>query len=57
MDKEYSVICPDEDLNENDEFILSIQKAILVTILEKKKITQNQYNYACELLEKKLRAR
>lgn len=57
MDNKYSVIGPDEDLNENDEFIFSIQKAILVTILEEKKITQNQYDYACELLEKKLRAR
>ncbi|MCH5211230.1 MAG: hypothetical protein J1F01_09750 [Oscillospiraceae bacterium] len=47
------VICPEEGLNNNDEITLGIQKIILVTLLEEKKINMSQYTNAVELLEKK----
>lgn len=49
------VICPEEGLNDNDEITLNIQKIMLVTLLEEKKININQYNDAVEYLEKKYR--
>ena len=51
------VICPEDGLNDNDEITLGIQKIILVTLLEEKKININQYNDAVEYLEKKYRQR
>ena len=47
------VICPEEGLNNNDEITLGVQKIILVTLLEEKKINMSQYTNAVELLEKK----
>ena len=47
------VICPAEGLNNNEEITLGIQKIILVTLLEEKKINMSQYTNAVELLEKK----
>lgn len=47
------VICPEEGLNDNDEITLNIQKIMLVTLLEEKKININQYNDAVRYLEKK----
>lgn len=47
------VICPEEGFTYNDEVILGIQKIILVTLLEEKKININQYNDAAQYLEKK----
>lgn len=49
------VICPAEGLNNNDNITRGIQKIILVTLLEEKKININQYNDAVEYLEKKYR--
>lgn len=49
------VICQEEGLNDNDEIALNIQKIMLVTLLEEKKININQYNDAVEYLEKKYR--
>ena len=49
------VICPAEGINNNDEITLNIQKIMLVTLLEEKKININQYNDAVEYLEKKYR--
>ena len=51
------VICPVEDLNNNDEITLSIQKIILVTLLEEKKINKNQYDDAVQCLKKKYKRR
>ena len=51
------VICPEDGLNDNDEITLGIQKIILVTLLEEKKINIHQYNDAVEYLEKKYRQR
>ena len=51
------VICPEEDLKNNDEITLGIQKIILVTLLEEKKININQYNDAVQCLEKKYQRR
>ena len=51
------VICPEDGLNDNDEITLGIQKIILVTLLEEKKININQYNGAAQYLEKKYRQR
>ena len=52
MDKEITVTCSENNLNENKEFILNIQKAMLVTLFESGKIDMQQYEYAVELLEK-----
>lgn len=49
------VICPEEGIDNNDEITLNIQKIMLVTLLEEKKININQYNDAVEYLEKKYR--
>ena len=52
MDKEITVTCSENNLDENKEFILNIQKAMLVTLFESGKIDMEQYEYAVELLEK-----
>ncbi|NDO18116.1 hypothetical protein FMM68_00320 [Lachnospiraceae bacterium MD329] len=49
------VICPEEGFTGNNEVIRAIQKMILITLLEEKKININQYNNAVEYLEKKYR--
>lgn len=46
------VICPEEGFTVNDEITLNIQKIILVTLLEEKKINISQYNDAAQYLEK-----
>ena len=51
------IICPEEGLNDNDDITLGIQKIILVTLLEEKKININQYNDAVKYLEKKYKRR
>lgn len=51
------IICPEEGLNDNDEITQGIQKIILVTLLEEKKININQYNDAVKYLEKKYKRR
>lgn len=52
MDKEITVTCSENNLNENKEFILNIQKAMLATLFEVGKIDMQQYEYAVRLLEK-----
>ena len=51
------VFCPEESLNDNDEITLGVQKIILVTLLEEKKMNINQYNDAVKYLEKKYKRR
>ncbi len=49
------VTCENNSYYQDKEFILNIQKAMLVTLLENKKINHFQYEYAIELLEKNFR--
>ena len=51
MNKEFVITCNENNLDENKEFILNIQKAMLVTLFECGKIDMQQYEYAVELLE------
>lgn len=55
MGKNISITCNDENLCNNKEFVLNIQKAMLATLFESKKINHFQYEYAIELLEEKFR--
>ncbi len=57
MSEKITVTCSDDNLDNNREFILNIQKAMLVTLFENKKINHFQYEYAVELLEKNYRKR
>ena len=52
MDKEITVTCSENNLDENKEFILNIQKAMLATLFEGGKIDMRQYENAASLLEK-----
>ena len=52
MDKEITVTCSENNLDENKEFILNIQKAMLATLFEGGKIDMGQYEDAIRLLEK-----
>ena len=52
MDKEITVTCSENNLDENKEFILNIQKAMLATLFEGGKIDVRQYENAVRLLEK-----
>lgn len=55
MEDKIMVTCENENYQQDKEFILNIQKAMLVTLLENKKINHFQYEYAARLLEKKFR--
>ena len=55
VDDKYVVTCEDDNIQNDKEFILNIQKAMLVTLFESKKINHFQYEYAIELLEKNFR--
>ena len=52
MNKEITVTCSENNLDENKEFILNIQKAMLATLFEGGKIDMRQYENAVRLLEK-----
>ena len=52
MNKEITVTCSENNLDENKEFILNIQKAMLATLFELGKIDMGQYENAVRLLEK-----
>ncbi len=52
MSKEFVITCSEENLDENKEFILNVQKAMLVTLFEGGKIDMGQYENAVMLLEK-----
>lgn len=52
MNKEIAVTCSENNLDENKEFILNIQKAMLATLFEVGKINMGQYEDAIRLLEK-----
>lgn len=52
MDKKITVTCSENNLDENKEFILNIQKAMLATLFEGGKIDMRQYENAVRLLEK-----
>lgn len=51
------VICPKENLRDNDEITLNIQKIILISLHEEKRINLQQYNDAVEYIEKKYKQR
>ena len=53
MVNDYTVICPKDNLKDDKKLILSIQKAMLVTLFEIGKINMSQYTNATKLLEKK----
>lgn len=53
MVNNYNVICSKDNIRDDKEFILSIQKAMLITLFETEKINMAQYTNAVELLEKK----
>ena len=55
MNENFIVTCEDNDIQNDKEFILNLQKAMLVTLFERKKINLFQYEYAIELLEKNYR--
>lgn len=55
MNKEFTVVCEDDDIQNDKEVIFNIQKAMLATLFEGEKINHFQYEYAIELLEKKFR--
>ncbi len=55
MEDKILVTCENNSYHQDKEFILNIKKAMLVTLLENKKINHFQYEYAIELLEKKFR--
>lgn len=52
MSKEFVITCSENNLDENKEFILNIQKAMLATLFEGGKIDVRQYENAVRLLEK-----
>ena len=52
MKGKVAIVCNNINLdNNNKEFIFNIQKAMLVTLFENKRINHFQYEYAVELLE------
>lgn len=53
MNEKIRIRCNVDNLENNNEFVLNIQKAMLVALLENKKINIHQYEYAVKLLEKK----
>jgi len=55
VNENFIVSCEDENIQNDKEFILNIQKAMLITLFESKKINHFQYEYAIELLEKNYR--
>lgn len=57
MVNDYTVICSKDNIRDDKELILSIQKAMLITLFETEKINMAQYTNAVELLEKKFSQR
>lgn len=53
MVNNYTVICSKDNIRDDKELILSIQKAMLITLFETEKINMAQYTNAARLLEKK----
>ena len=53
MVNDYTVIYSKDNIIDNKELILSVQKAMLITLFETRKIDMNQYTNAAQLLEKK----
>ena len=51
MKEKVAIVCNNINLDNNKEFIFNIQKAMLVTLFENKRINHFQYEYAVELLE------
>ena len=51
-----SVTAPSFDFNDK-ECIFHLQKTLLLTLYESKRLSFNQYQYAVKLLEKKFRQR
>ena len=43
VDEKYAVTCEDNNIQDNAEFILNIQKAMLATLFESKKINHFQF--------------
>lgn len=57
MVNNYTVICSKDNIRDDKALILSIQKAMLITLFETEKINMAQYTNAVELLEKKFSQR
>ncbi len=57
MVNDYTVICSKDNIIDNKELILSIQKAMLITLFETGKINMAQYTNAAQILEKKFSQR
>lgn len=57
MKEKVAIVCNNINLDNNKEFIFNIQKAMLVTLFENKRINHFQYEYAVELLEADYRLR
>lgn len=57
MVNDYTVICSKDNIRDDKELILSIQKAMLITLFEAEKINMAQYTNAARLLEKKFSQR
>lgn len=55
MKEKVAIVCNNINLDNNKEFIFNIQKAMLVTLFENKRINHFQYEYAVELLEAEFR--
>lgn len=55
MKGKVEVVCNNINIDNNKEFIFNIQKAMLVTLFENKRINHFQYEYAIELLEAEFR--
>lgn len=53
MVNDYTVTCSKDNLRDEGALILSIQKAMLITLLETEKISMSQYTDAVRLLEQK----
>lgn len=53
MVDECKISCSKDNIKDDKELILSIQKAMLITLFETEKINMSQYTNAVELLEKK----
>ena len=53
MKEDITVTCEENDFYENEEFEFNLERALLITLFERKMITQFQFEYALECLEKK----
>lgn len=53
MKEDITVTCEENDFYGNEEFEFNLERALLITLFERKMITQFQFEYALECLERK----